>query len=243
LKGLLSASFSVARCKRPMCGSARSMTSPSISSTKHSTPKAEKNSNPKNKKKLRISATITPAHIRYFFFITAVVTYHARHQDARLDGHRLVYHTPFVRIITHFHFANERKIFAEGMADETIIGEEAAQIRLAVEQDTEEVEGLALVPVGAIPDRHHGIHARRLGIQQYFHAQALVVADRQEVIHLGETRAGIRALAVTQIIDAAEVHHLIEGKGRLVAQCAHRLQQTVARYLHGGLAAIFVAAV
>jgi hypothetical protein len=38
------------------------------------------------------------------------------------------------------------------MADETVVGQDAAQVRVALEMDAEQVEGFALVPVGAVPD-------------------------------------------------------------------------------------------
>ena len=38
------------------------------------------------------------------------------------------------------------------MADEAVIGEDAAQVGMALEQDAEQIEGLALEPVGAGPD-------------------------------------------------------------------------------------------
>ena len=38
------------------------------------------------------------------------------------------------------------------MADEAVVGEDAAQVEVAVEDDAEQVERLALEPVGRAPD-------------------------------------------------------------------------------------------
>jgi len=59
-QGFVSASFSVARCSRPMCGSAFWITSPSSSSTSRSTPCAAGCCGPKFSVKLRISDTAQP---------------------------------------------------------------------------------------------------------------------------------------------------------------------------------------
>ena len=73
------------------------------------------------------------------------------------------------------------------------------------EQDAEQVERLALEPVGARPDVDHriddgifGIHAART------QAQALVVRDRQQVIGHGEARAVMRHARAAAIDAAAE---------------------------------------
>src|SRR5260221_4337024 len=57
-----SASFSVARCSRPMCGSARWITSPSSSSTRRSTPCAAGCCGPKLIVKLRSAVSAMSAH-------------------------------------------------------------------------------------------------------------------------------------------------------------------------------------
>ena len=48
------------------------------------------------------------------------------------------------------------------MTDETVVRQDAAQIRMTLEQDAEEIEGLALVPVGSTPDIDDGWHDRRI---------------------------------------------------------------------------------
>src|SRR3954466_15863479 len=95
---LCSASFSVARCNRPICGSARWMTSPSISSTSRSTPCAAGCCGPKFSVKLRISAIDIGLRIRvradgYFLehlVVTVVLADHAWHERARFDADGLI---------------------------------------------------------------------------------------------------------------------------------------------------------
>src|ERR1700754_3146163 len=104
LYGFDSASFSVPRWSRPMCGSAFWMTSPSSSSTRRSTPCAAGCCGPKFSVKLRISATSGPylrTGRRVFerAVVTVVLADHARHQRARLDAHRLVHDAALRRVV------------------------------------------------------------------------------------------------------------------------------------------------
>src|SRR6185369_10924014 len=125
-----SASFSVARCSRPMCGSAFWITSPSISSTRRNTPCAAGCCGPKFIVRLRISAT------------EALLTDNARYQHARFNGYRLVDHALLVFVVAHLDLADEREVLAERMPDEAVVGQDAAQVRMTFEDDTEKVEGL-----------------------------------------------------------------------------------------------------
>src|SRR5579863_7298079 len=103
LYGLLSASFSVPRCKRPMCGSALVMISPSISSTRRSTPWAAGCCGPKFMVKFWISGILGSLLER--LVITRIVADDARHQGARLDAHRLVHHALLLFVVAHLHVA------------------------------------------------------------------------------------------------------------------------------------------
>src|ERR1041384_8119483 len=99
LYGFDSASFSVPRWSRPMCGSAFWMTSPSISSTRRSTPCAAGCCGPKFIVKLRIS------FMRYLLLdlqrrvIAVVVADHLGHQRARFDRDGFVDHTLLVGVV------------------------------------------------------------------------------------------------------------------------------------------------
>src|SRR5213075_2223743 len=109
MKVLCSASFSVARCSRPICGSARWITSPSISSTRRNTPCAAGCCGPKFIVMLRISAT------------EALLADDTRHEHTRFDGDGLVDHALLLFVVAHFHLAGEREILAERMADEAVV--------------------------------------------------------------------------------------------------------------------------
>src|SRR5579859_5192971 len=129
-----------------MCGSALVMISPSISSTRRSTPWAAGCCGPKFMVKFWISGIL--GRLLEGFLVARIVADHAWHQGAWLDAHRLVHHPFLLRVVAHLDVAGEREILAEGMAHEAVVGEDAAQVRMAVEHDAEHVEGLALEPVG-----------------------------------------------------------------------------------------------
>ncbi len=122
-------------------------------------------------------AVSDPAHFTSGSLITGIVANHARHADARLDrGHRLVHHTLALFVVAHFDVADQREILAERVADESIVGQDAAQVRVTIEHDAEQVECFALEPVHARPDIGHRRHQRHLFVRCIAtHAQTLVV--------------------------------------------------------------------
>src|SRR3990167_4498607 len=158
-------------------------------------------------------------------------TDHTRHEHARFDGNRFVNDALLLGVIAHLDMADEREILAERMPDETVIGEDAAQVRMPFEHDAEEIERLALIPVGRIPDAGHGGDHRTLVVQISAQTQAPVVPERQQMINRGEARSFPRPrgrlAAVIEIIHAAYVHELLEGKRRVVAQRAAYLDDPV----------------
>src|SRR6188508_1017856 len=116
-KVLDSASFSVARCSRPMCGSARWMTSPSSSRTSRSTPCAAGCCGPKFSVKFWISGTAGILCVQVGL-VARVVADDLRNERARLDADGLVDDAPFRRVVTHLDVADQREVLAERMADE-----------------------------------------------------------------------------------------------------------------------------
>src|SRR6185295_17385639 len=150
MKVLCSASFSVARCSRPMWGSARWITSPSSSSTRRSTPCAAGCCGPKLRVYLRISAILR-------FFRVVRLAHDSRRDFARIDGDGLVDHAALLGVVAHFDMARQREVLAERMADEAVVGEDAPQVRMPLEHDAEKVERLALEPV------HPGPHLDERG--------------------------------------------------------------------------------
>src|ERR1700722_13386062 len=167
-----------------MCGSAFWMVSPSISNTSRNTPCAAGCCGPKFNVRLRISDTGSlPARgIQQCRVVAVVVPDHARHQDTRLDAHRFVHHALELRVVTHLDIADEREVLAKRMADEAVVGEDAAQIRMTAKQYPKQIKGLTLKPVGAGPDAGQRIDHRILDIlAPDLHAQSLVEADRQQL--------------------------------------------------------------
>src|SRR5690606_32138934 len=72
---------------------------------------------------------------------------YTRRDFSRLDGHWLVHDPLTLGVVTHFHMPGEREVLAEGMPNKTVIGQDATQVVVSIEHDTEQVEGFALEPV------------------------------------------------------------------------------------------------
>src|ERR1700682_4078077 len=115
-----------------MCGSAFWMVSPSMSSTSRSTPCAAGCCGPKLSVRLRISGTFNSRRRRRVIVQrrigAGVVPGQARPQRARLDADRLVDHALQLRVVAYFDIADQREILAKRVADETVVGEDAAQV-------------------------------------------------------------------------------------------------------------------
>src|SRR5690606_39428377 len=96
---------------------------------------------------------LTPQAVRIF-------THGARGDFARVDGDRLVDDAPLFGVVAHFDRARQGEVFAERVADEAVVGEDATQVGVAFEDDAEQVESFALEPVDAGPAvdqrAHHG---------------------------------------------------------------------------------------
>ena len=67
---------------------------------------------------------------------------------ARLDGHRFVNDARALGVVAHFDMTRDGEVFAERMTNETVIGEDAAQILVTFKHDAVQIEGFALVLVG-----------------------------------------------------------------------------------------------
>jgi hypothetical protein len=77
-----------------------------------------------------------------------IVTDHLWNQHPRDDAHRLIHHALLLGVVLHFYVAAKREVLAERMADEAIVSEDAAQVRMTAKEDAEQVERFALEPVG-----------------------------------------------------------------------------------------------
>lgn len=87
--------------------------------------------------------------------------------------------------------AAERKVLAEGMALEAVVGQDAAQVGVAGKVDAEQIPDLALVPVGRA-EHGHGRRQRRQLVRVRLDAAAGVVGQRQQVVnHLAVSQAQV----------------------------------------------------
>ena len=95
---------------------------------------------------------------------------------------RLVDDALLLVVVANLDEAGQREILAQRVPLEAVVGEDAAQVRVAGEQDAVEVVGLALEPVGA----GKNIDERRAPASSSsvcdLHADAPVVLGRQQVV-------------------------------------------------------------
>ncbi len=96
---------------------------------------------------------------------------------------RLVDDPLFLFGITQLDIAGQRKILAERMPFEAVIGEDAAQIGIACEYDAEHVENFALKPSGDRPQRGDGRHRRILVGRNFEHDPVVLRQAEQHVDH------------------------------------------------------------
>src|SRR5690606_2080888 len=94
----VSASFSVARCSSPMCGSARCTISPSSSSTSRSTPCAAGCCGPKFSVQFLMSATTFTPPVRR---PVPLLPDHPLHDLPCRNRHRLIDHTLLFGVVAH----------------------------------------------------------------------------------------------------------------------------------------------
>src|SRR5262245_22156832 len=138
------------------------MTSPSISSTRRSTPWAAGCCGPKFSVKFWISGIGRILELR---LVAIVAADDLRHERAGHDAHGLVDHPALHGVVAHLDVTDQREVLSERMTDETVVGQDPPQIRMPLEQDAVEVERLALVPIGRGPDRVDGIEHRSIVVR------------------------------------------------------------------------------
>jgi hypothetical protein len=137
--------------------------------------------------------------------------------------HGLVDDALFGGVVAHFHVARERKVLAQRMAFEAVVGEQAAQIGMVGEIDAVEVPGFALEPA-CRREQTHCRFDRRVFVGAELHTDAPVVAHRQEIVDDVETFGALGP------IDAAKIHEGRELARRIVAQMAEHAQDRIARH-------------
>ncbi len=112
--------------------------------------------------------------------------------------HRLVAHALLLVVVAHLDEAGHREVLAQRMALEAIVGQDAAQVRVPVEQHAEKVVGLALVPVGA------GKHGQALATGV---ASSVATLTRIRAVQLRRQQVidDLEALLALGIVGAADV--------------------------------------
>jgi hypothetical protein len=130
------------------------------------------------------------------------------------EVHGLVDHALELLVIAHLDIARGREVLAQRVPAEAVIGEDAAQVRVAGEQDPEHVVDLALVPAGAGMRGHDGgdhVFLPHMG----FHADAVVLVHAEEVVDHVEAPLPLGP------VDAGDVDQRGKGAGAVGLQELH----------------------
>ena len=139
---------------------------------------------------------------------------------------RLIDHALVFLGIAQLDKAGERKVLALRMASKAVIGEDAAQIRVAGEYHAVHVEHFALEPAGDRPEACNRWNRRRL-IGAELDADTVILGHREQVIdHL-------EPLWPLRIVNARNFHQLLVL--RAIPQPFHHAHDAVARDDKGNL--------
>lgn len=125
-----------------------------------------------------------------------------------------LHHNPFLLlIVSDLRVSRQRKVLAQRVAVEAIIGQNTPQIRVVDKEDAEQIVHFALVPVGAIVQaRDRGHRSSLVGVR--LDADARVVADREHVVN------NLEALVASGVVDGGDVGNAGELGGRMVLKKA-----------------------
>ncbi|EGE55703.1 hypothetical protein RHECNPAF_8900119 [Rhizobium etli CNPAF512] len=244
---MVSISFSVPRCKRPICGSTRSTISPSSSRTRRRTPCAAGCCGPKLMLKLRTLCSVmamgsrsqitgawrqkppSALNLLLRFFITGENIFCSlprRHEVEvaeflfKLD--RLVYDALCSIVVTDFDETCRRKVLAQRMAFEAIVGQDAAQIRMAGEENAVHVPRFAFEPVSTRIDGASGRNGR-IFVGCDLDADAQILLRRQQVIDDIEAQLALRP------VDTANIDQVDETAFGVVTQEGQKRDQVFTR--------------
>ena len=111
-------------------------------------------------------------------------------------------------------------VLAQRVAAPVVGEQDPAQVRVAAEGDAEEVEGLALVPVGHGPEPLDGVDAGLLARQVNLDAKRVSVAVREQVVdHLDPRRILLGP------VHRREVHQVVEGEVGVLLQVATHVRR------------------
>jgi hypothetical protein len=134
----------------------------------------------------------------------------SRSRGIPAPAHRLVEHALLLIVVAHFDKPGQREVLAQRMAVKAVVGQEAAQIRVAGEQDAIKIIGFALEPLA--PGNSsviEGTGVRSSVRRSRGHAHS---GGRQEVVD------HIKAALAGRIIHAANVDDVDESQLGIIAQ-------------------------
>ena len=87
--------------------------------------------------------------------------------------------------------SGQGEVLAERVSDEAVVGEDAAQVGVSAEDDSEEVKRLAFKPVGDGPDFAKGVHGGGFAVgAEDAESDAAVFLQGEEMADDGETGTG-----------------------------------------------------
>jgi len=95
--------------------------------------------------------------------------------------HRLHNHTLGLVIVTHLDESGQREVLAEGVAFESVVGEDAPEVGVVGEEDAVHVPDLTLVPVGRLVDIEARVDRRQL-VCVRLDADSRVEAQREQIV-------------------------------------------------------------
>ena len=125
--------------------------------------------------------------------------------------HRFIDDALLFVVVTHLDITGQRKILAQGMALESVVGKYAPQVRVAGEINAVKVPDLALPPIGRT-EQLTGRRHRRIFIGPYLNANAKVVGQAEKIVN--DRKAGF----LLRIVDTANVDQLLELAIGVIAQ-------------------------
>lgn len=107
-------------------------------------------------------------------------------------------------VIAYFGVSGERKIFPQGVALETIVGEDATKIRMAGEQDTKKIPSFTLIPISTTENTNgarNGIGLCSIGLDP----DPAAVLDTQQMVDNFEAFLAFGVVCTTDIHDTLEL--------------------------------------
>src|SRR5258707_480608 len=217
----------------PICGSQRWTISPSISTTRRSTPWAAGCCGPKFMVSVLISTSDMSARLALFLRRTCGLFVARQHLMRAFPGaqeveaaeflgelHRLVDDALLHVVPAQLDEAGQREILAQRMALEAVVGEDAAQVGMVGEPHAVEVVSLALEPAGGIEQPRRRRHRRRF-VGRDLDANPLVVLEAEQIVY------DVEALLALRPVDTADIDELLEQAPWIVAQEDEQRDQAV----------------